>query len=218
MPRVSYASISKPLPDRLEDAIELGRQAGKLVGRHGVECRLLAADTAGEQTGTFVFNAEFESVERYGAIIQEIDDDKELRELQISLTRSTSPIVPLSTSLSVEIPLPTEHKRGRGSIVEVHLTKPALGRFENSVQESETVATLLEKAGAVGVQLFTLTFAGSQSGSTGIAVEWPSVAAQARSSAIWSSDPVGTSLMTGMLNGTGASTLISSALYRDIPL
>jgi len=90
MPRVSYATVSKPQPDRLEDAIELGRQAGKLIGRHGPECRLLAADTAGEQTGTFVFTVQFESIEKYAAQVEELDQDSELRDLQISLTRSTS--------------------------------------------------------------------------------------------------------------------------------
>jgi hypothetical protein len=218
MSRVSYASVSKPQPDRLEDAIELARQAGKLIGRHGVECRLLAADTAGEQVGTFVFTAEFESVERYVALSDEITADTEITELQISLTRSTSPIVTLSTSLSTEIPLPGDHQHGRGSVVEVHIMKPNLGRFEDAIQDSATVATMLEKAGAVNVQAFSMAYAGAQSGSLGLAVEWPSVRAQAQSALIWTSDPVGRALMSAMLNGTGSSTIVSSALYRDIPL
>ena len=218
MPRVSYASVSKPRPDRLEDAFELARQAGKLIGRHGPDCRLLAADTAGEQTGTLVFTVEFESLERYASDIEKIDQDGEVRDLQISLTRSTSPIVTLATSLSTEIPLPGKHKSGHGPIVEVHITKPATGRFEGAVEEAHNVATLLEKAGAVGVQAFSMAYAGAQSGSVGLAVEWPSVAVQAKSGAIWATDPVGTKLMSAMLNGTSASTLLSSALYRDIPL
>jgi hypothetical protein len=218
MPRVSYASVSKPQPDRLEDAIELARQAGKLIGRHGPVCRLLAADTAGEQTGTLVFTVEFESLERYASEIERIDQDTEVRDLQVSLTRSTSPTVILATSLSTEIPLPGTHTSGHGPIVEVHITKPASGRFEGAVEEADTAATLLEKAGAVGVQGFSMAYAGTQSGSVGLAVDWPSIAVQAKSGAIWATDPVGTKLMSGMLNGTSASMLLSSALYRDIPL
>ena len=218
MPRVSYATVSKPQPDRLEDAIELGRQAGKLIGRHGPECRLLAADTAGEQTGTFVFTVQFESIEKYGSQVEELDQDNELRDLQISLTRSTSPIVSLGASISTEIPLPGTHKSGRGSIVEVHMVKPALGRFEGAIQEADTAATLLEKAGAVNVQAFTMAYAGMQSGTLGLAIEWPSVKAQALAGNIWATDPVGQTLMAAMVNGTSASTLLSSALYREIPL
>jgi hypothetical protein len=218
MPRVSYATVSKPQPDRLDDAIELGRQAGKLIGRHGPECRLLAADTAGEQSGTFVFTVQFESIEKYGAQVEELDKDSELRDLQISLTRSTSPIVSLGASISTEIPLPGTHKSGRGSIVEVHMVKPALGRFEGAIQEADTAATLLEKAGAVNVQAFTMAYAGMLSGTLGLAVEWSSVKAQALAGNIWVSDPVGSALMAAMVNGTSASTLLSSALYREIPL
>ena len=218
MPRVSYATVSKPQPDRLEDAIELGRQAGKLIGRHGPECRLLAADTAGEQSGTFVFTVQFESIEKYGSQVEELDQDNELRDLQISLTRSTSPIVSLGASISTEIPLPGSHKTGRGSVLEVHFVKPALGRFEGAIQEADTAATLMEKAGAVNVQAFSMAYAGMQSGSLGLAIEWPSVKAQALAGNIWATDPVGSALMAAMINGTSASTLLSSALYREIPL
>jgi hypothetical protein len=218
MPRVSYATVSKPQPDRLEDAIELGRQAGKLIGRHGPECRLLAADTAGELSGTFVFAVQFESVDKYAAQVEELDNDTEVRDLQITLTRSSSPIVSLGASISIEIPLPGKHKTGRGSILEVHFVKPALGRFEGAIQEADTAATLMEKAGAVNVQAFSMTYAGSQSGSLGLAIEWPSVKAQALAANIWATDPAGVALQTAMINGTSASTLLSSGLYREIPL
>ena len=73
VPRITYSTVSKPQPDRLEDAIEMSRQAGKLLGRHGPVCRLMAADTAGEQTGTFVFSVEFESPEKYAAQVAAMD-------------------------------------------------------------------------------------------------------------------------------------------------
>ena len=218
MSRVTYAAISKAQPDRLEDAIELSRQAAKMTGRHGAEARLLAADLAGEQTGTLVFAIEFESVDRYAVLMEEIDNDKEITQLRVSLTRSDAPIVMLASMLSVEIPLPTERKRGRGSIVEVHLTKPAPGRLEAAIDEADTAATLLTKAGAVNVQAFQMSYAGLQSGTLGLAVDWPSVRAQAQSAAVWASDPAGMKISMSMLNGTSATTLISSALYRDIPL
>ena len=218
MPTVTYAAVSKAQPDRLEDAIELSRQVAKMTGRHGVEGRLLAADLAGEQTGTLVFSMEFESPERYAALIDEIDQDSEITQMRVSLTRSDSPVTILSTSLSSEIPLPTARTRGRGNIVEVHITKCAPGRLEAAIDEADTAASLLTKAGAVGVQAFQMSYAGMQSGSLGIAIEWPSVRAQAQSAAVWASDPAGVKLSTSMLNGTSATTIVSSALYRDIPL
>jgi hypothetical protein len=218
MSRVSYATVSKPQPDRLEDAIEVGRQAGKLIGRHGPECRLLAAETAGEQSGTFVFVVQFESIDKYAAQVEELDKDTELRELQISLTRSSSPIISLGASISTEIPLPGKHKTGRGSLTEVHLVKPALGRLEGAIQEADTAATLMEKAGAVNAQAFTMAYAGMQSGTLGLAIEWPSVKAQALAGNIWATDPAGVALQAAMTNGTSSSTLLSSALYREVPL
>jgi hypothetical protein len=218
MPRVTYAAISKAQPDRLEDAIEMSRQAAKLTGRHGAEARLLAAELAGEQVGTLVFTIEFESPERYAVLLEEIDNDKELTDLRINLTRSSSPTTVLATSLSAEVPLPNAHKRGRGNVVEVHLVKPAPGRLEAALDEADVAATLLEKGGAVGVQAFQMSYAGMQSGVLGLAIEWPSVRAQAQSSALWASDPGGMKLSMAMLNGTSATTLISSAVYRDIPL
>jgi hypothetical protein len=189
-----------------------------MTGRHGAEARLLAADLAGEQTGTLVFAMEFENPDRYAMLMEEIDNDAEITQLRVSLTRSDSPVMLLASMLSVEIPLPTERKRGRGSIVEVHLTKPAPGRLEAAIDEADTAATLLTKAGAVNVQAFQMSYAGLQSGTLGLAIDWPSVRAQAQSSAVWASDPAGVKLSTSMLNGTSASTLISSAVYRDIPL
>jgi hypothetical protein len=218
MSRITYASVSKPQPDRLEDAIEVSRQAAKMTGRHGAEARLLAAQLAGEQTGTLVFTIEFESPEKYAQLVEELDGDKELQDLQVALTRSTSPVVMLATSVTTEIPLPGKHKTGRGSVVEVHITKPVPGRFEAAIQEADTVATLLEKAGAVNVQAFQMMYAGVQSGSIGMAIEWPSVSAQAKAATIWSTDPAAIELSTAVLNGTSATTLLSSALYRDIPL
>ena len=218
MSRITYASVTKPQPDRLEDAIELSRQAAKMTGRHGAEARLLGAQLAGEQTGTLVFAIEFESPERYAQLVAEMDGDKELQDLQVSLTRSTSPVVTLTTSLTTEIPLPGKHKTGRGAVVEVHITKPVPGRFEAAIQEADTVASLLEKAGAVNIQAFQMMYAGMQSGSLGIAIEWPSVGAQAKAATIWSTDPRAIELSTAVLNGTSATTLLSSALYRDIPL
>jgi len=126
--------------------------------------------------------------------------------------------VTLATSISTEIPLPGKHPTGRGSVVEVHILKPALGRFEGAVQDFDTAATLMEKAGAVNVQVFSMMYAGIQSGTLGLAVEWPSVKAQALAGNIWTTDPVGSTLMASLLNGTSSSTLLSSALYREIPL
>ena len=51
----------------------------------------MAAETAGEQTGTFVFTVDFESPEKYAAQVAAMDEDNELRDLTVSLTRSTSP-------------------------------------------------------------------------------------------------------------------------------
>ena len=218
MPRVSYASVSTVKPDRLGDAIEMARQAAKLIGRHGAECRLLAAQLAGEQTGRLVFVVQLESVERAAVASEAMNDDPEMTEFMDSLGRSTSPIVLLSSSMSIEIPLPGNLPQGRGSVVEVHITKPAAGRFEESIEEAGKAGAVWAQAGAVGIQAFQMRYGGLQSGSAGLAVEWPSTKSQLLSASIWETDPVGQALATAMMNGSSAAQLISSALYRDIPL
>jgi len=218
MPRVSYASVSTVKPDRFGDATEVARQAAKLVGRHGAEGRLLVAQLAGEQTGQLVFVAQLESVERAAVAIEAMNDDPELREFMDSLTRSMSPIVPVSSSMSIEIPLPGGLPQGRGNVVEVHITKPAPGRFEESIEEAGKAGALLARAGAVGMQAFQMSYAGLQTGLIGLAVEWSSTKSQILSASIWVADPVGQALGSAMMNGTSAAQVLTSALYQEIPL
>jgi hypothetical protein len=218
MPKVSYAAVSSIKPDRLEDAIESARQANKLVGRHGADGRLLIADLAGEQTGTGIFVIQLDSVELAADLVASLDGDSEFTEFRVNLGSSKSPIVPLSTSMSVEIPLPGDLPQGRGSVIEVHLTKPVPGRFEQSLAESAKAASLMGKAGAVNIQAFQMLYAGAQTGTLGMAVEWPDTRSQVLSSSIWATDPIGQELAAASMNGTLASTLLSSALYREIPL
>jgi len=218
MPKVSYAAVSSIKPDRFEDAIESARQANKLVGRHGAEGRLLIADLAGEQTGTGIFVIQLDSVEIAADLVGSLDGDSEFTEFRVNLGSSKSPIVPLSTSMSVEVPLPGDLPQGRGSVIEVHITKPVAARFEQCLAESAKAGALMAKAGAVNIQAFQMLYAGTQTGSIGMAVEWPDTRSQVLSSSIWATDPIGQELAAASMNGSLASTLLSSALYREIPL
>jgi hypothetical protein len=218
MPKVSYAAVSSIKPDRLQDAIESARQANKLVGRHGAEGRLLIADLAGEQTGTGIFVIQVDSVESAADLVASLQGDSEFTEFRVNLASSKSPIVPLSASMSVEIPLPGDLPQGRGSVIEVHITKVVPGRFDQSLAESAKAGALMAKAGAVSIQAFQMLYAGIQTGSVGMAVEWSDTRSQVLSSSIWTTDPTGQELAAASLNGTLASTLLSSAVYRDIPL
>ena len=218
MPKVSYATVSSVKPDRLDDAIEVGRKAGKLIGRHGAEGRLLIADLAGEQTGLLVFTLQLDSIEKAASIVEELDKDSEFREFRTGLTSSASPIVPLGASMSTEIPLPGKLPQGRGPVIEVHITKPAPGRFDEAIKEAGKAGALMAKAGAVNILAFQMLYAGTQTGSIGLAVEWPSLKSQVLSGSVWATDPAGQALSAAMLNGKSATTLVSSALYREIPL
>ena len=64
---VVQVSISKPLPGRAQEAINLGSRGAEVLGRHGARgCRLLWISSGGLQSGAFVFVTEFESTGAMG--------------------------------------------------------------------------------------------------------------------------------------------------------
>jgi len=218
MPRVTFATVSTVKPDRLEDAIELGRSAGKLMARHRGAGRLFSAGMAGEQTGSMLFTVQFDSIEQAAAAIDAMMADSEVTEFMNSMARSTSPTVLVSSSMATEIPLAGKLPQGKGSVLEVHVTKPTPGRFDTMIEEATKAGGLLAKAGAANILAFQIGYAGMQSGLTGMAIEWESSKAQLLGSSVFTTDPVGQELATTMMNGTGGSTLVTSGVYHEIPL
>jgi len=215
---VIQSSIARVHPGRFEDFLELGREAVKLHERMGVSARLLIASTAGEATGLTVFSTEHESMVAYGQYAEAANNDGELQSLVMRSRAANSPSVVEQLTLASEIPLGRTSKPGRGSVVEIHVTRPTPGRIEDVMSVSRRVCEFVEAHGAVNARTFQLGYAGIGSGMLMSSWEFATVGAWAKASDAWTGDPEGQDISMSILEANPSSTLVFSGVYTEIPI
>ena len=119
---IMYTTVSRARPGRRHDAVAAAAVGKKLVEREGAkDCRLSAAVTAGESSGTFIFTMQFDSNEDYGDFADKTAGDHELAALTERLDHEDSPVMIEANSLGAEIPLDRPVKAGRGSAIQAYL-------------------------------------------------------------------------------------------------
>jgi|SRR5690242_7793062 hypothetical protein len=215
--RMIHASVSRTKPGRMNDAVGMAAEAGKLLIRHGAEsCRLFAAGTAGESTGTQVFVAEFGSGEAYGVFADEAEKDHELDLLVERLSREDSPIVMESQALATQ--LLDRPSTSRGRIVEVYISKALPGRFEAALELANDVFSFVEAHGAVNTQLMMQTAAGSMTDALLATWEFDTMRALGALGDAYMSDPDGLSILQRMTGAECPVTTLSSGIYTEIPI
>jgi hypothetical protein len=210
---------SRVNPGRLHDAVALANEAAKLVERHGgSNPRLLAATAAGEQIGVHVFSHEYASFEAYGTGADELARDAEVEALVDRVSRTDSPVTPISQQLCMEIPLDRRGRPGRGSIVEVYLSRTLPGRFDANLDLAQRFFDFIEEQGAVNARLIRLVHAGAQSELTVACWEFENLRAYgAAADAMYRSED-GQAFMREVSQEDPPSVVVSSALYTEIPL
>jgi hypothetical protein len=145
------STVTQAKPGRRHDAIAIGVEASKLLERHGAaDNRLLAAQTAGAQTGAHVFTTEFENGEAWGAFNDSLLADAELEALMTRVERDDSPVTMLSMSIGNEIPLGRAGPSDHGAVVEAYVSRALPGRFEGALTECLVASWELENMRAVG--------------------------------------------------------------------
>jgi hypothetical protein len=217
--RVTHVTVTRPKPGRLNDAIGMGVEAGKLLTRHGAEeCRLFIGGPAGEATGTHVFIAEFTSWEAYGAFADEIEKDHELEVLMDRLTREDSPLVFESQGLSTELALDRKGNAGRGRIVEAYISKVVPGQFEAAMQLASDVFDYVEARGAVNAGLAMQTLAGSMTDTLIASWELESNRALGKLGDSYMTEPEGQAIMARLTGADAPITTIASGIYTEVPI
>jgi hypothetical protein len=91
-------------PDQFEEFVENARKGKAINEKHGAKnVRLLAGLVAGEATGSFAYILEADDFAAFGAVLDKILADPEMR--PIMSTGSTSPTASYQTTLWVDVPL-----------------------------------------------------------------------------------------------------------------
>lgn len=216
---VIQSSISRVKPGRLEDVISMTLELSKINERLGVTTgRLLVASMAGESTGLNVYSVEFEDIEDYADYAEAAGQDQEMQSLYTRALSADSPVIIEQQSLASEIPLGRMPRPGRGSVVEVHVTRPTPGRLEETLAMARRVCDFVEANGATNARVFQLGYAGIGSGLFLSNWEFETVRAWSRCSRAFADDPEGQAIGATVTDANPATTLVFSGLYNEIPV
>lgn len=206
-------------PGRYDDHIALAHEAEKLLERHGGrEIRLLAAGLAGEATGNWALGTQFADLEAFGAFSDDINTDPDLLSLMTRVRGVDAPSTIIGMSLSTEIPTGRTAAPGRGSVIEVYLSRCAPGRFEEAVALGVTVCDLVEANGAMNGRLSTMQYAGSGTDLLTASWEWANMRDFGKGAAMWQRDTKAQEIAAGMYAADAPVTMTFSGLYNVIPL
>src|SRR5581483_1078941 len=189
MARVLDSVLGRVKPGRMDDHLGMAVEVVKLFDRLGAKNpRLAMAIASGEPAGTFTFSAEYDSGEAWGEVGDAINADAEF---QAFIARVSSPDAPsdiLQFTTANEIPLGRECNPTLGNVIEVHVTRPLPGKFEEGVAQAARVCELVEQRGATNARLWQMGYAGLGSGMTMLAWETPDLKTHGRLQDLWASE------------------------------
>src|SRR4029077_2786493 len=106
----------------------------------------------------------------------------------------------------------------RGSVVEVHVSRPNPGRFEAALEQAAQVLSLVESRGATCARLFRLGYAGAGSGLFMLSWETANLRAQGRLGDMWSTDPEMVAIASAQFALDAAVTPVWDGLYQVVPI
>jgi len=216
---VVSAYVGKLKPGKLDQAVELGSLAKKVLERHGAkDTRMLGTALGAESYGSTVFSTEHESNQAFGAFYDKIMADDELLSLMQRAEGPDSPYVSTMLTTAAEIPLGRKTTAKHGKVVAVYISRPAPGRFEGAVTLGNNAFDFAEKHGAKNCRLLQQSAAGSQSDSLVAVMECESMAAYGKLLDAWTNDAAGQAI--GMLIQSSDSPIVMSSheVYVDIPI
>lgn len=219
MSSLVQTTVTKARPGRRHDAIALGVEAAKLLERHGApDSRMLAADVAGEMTGTHAFSTEFDSGEAWGAFNDSLAADAELEALMGRVEGAESPVDVLSMSMATDIPLGRAGTRDQGRVLEAYISRAVPGRFVAAVELATTVFDFVEAHGASGCRLMQLTSAGMLTDCLVATWELETMKELGRLGDAYGSEPAGQHIVEILTGADGPVTPVTSGIYRVIEM
>jgi hypothetical protein len=216
---VIQSTISRVKPGRYDDVLSLSLEAVKIHERLGVPTpRVMAATVAGEASGLCVFSTEHEDVDAYGHYTEVTMADQELQTLVSRSQVADAPSVVEQMSLAFEVPLGRSPQPGRGSLIELHVSRPTPGRLEETLAISRRLCDFVEANGAKNARLFQIAYGGLGSGLYLASWEFKGVGDWVRLSKTWQTDPEGLAIAASSSGPDPHSTLVFSGLYTEIPV
>ncbi|HAM01254.1 MAG TPA: hypothetical protein DCQ30_03355 [Acidimicrobiaceae bacterium] len=216
---VLQSTVSRVKPGRYEDVLSLSLEAVKIHERLGVPVpRITTATVAGEASGLCVFSTEHDDVDAYGRFAEATAADPELQTLVTRAQAADAPSVVEQTSLAFEVPLDRTPKPGRGSLIEIHVSRSTPGQLEETIAISRRLCDFVEGHGAKNARLFQIAYGGMGSGLYMASWEFDDVGGWVRLSKTWQTEPEGLAIAASSTGPTPHSTLVFSGLYTEIPL
>ena len=218
MATVLDSVIGRVKSGRMDDHLGMAIEVIKLFERLGADCpRLAMAVATGEPAGTFTFSTEYPNAEAWGEVGDTINNDAEF---QAFVTRVSSPNAPseiLQFTTATEVPL-RENTPARGNVIEVHVTRPVPGKFEEGLVQATRVCELVEAHGATNARLFQLGFAGLGSGLQMLSWECENLKTQGRVADAWGTDPdMAEIAMQARFGNAVTATPVFDGLYQVVP-
>lgn len=205
-------------PGRSEDHIRLSTEAVKLFERMGaVNVRLMASLSTGEPPDAFVFSREFDTAEAWGRMNDELARDVEYHAFLARASGPDGPSTVTMTSTATEI-LPRDGRLRPGSIVEVHVSRPVPGRFEQGVEEADRILDLVERHGATNARYWRMAYAGAGSGLVMVSWEFHSLADAGRLTDLWHTDADMMAAAATQFGAGRSADPVWDGIYRVVPL
>src|SRR5467141_3803143 len=118
-----------------------------------------------------------------------------------------SPYLTQSISTASEIPLGGKAAK-RGTVMEVNISKPNPGRFQDAVELATRVSRVLAKSGG-STRLFWMGAAGTQSGMLVLTTEYKSMAALGQAGDDFMEDPKAQAILGEVLAADSPVTMVS---------
>ena len=213
------STVTRAKPGRRHDAVAMAVEASKLLERHGADdCQLLAAQIAGEMTGTHVFTTEFADGLAWGEFNDSLAADAELEALMDRVERNDAPVDMLSMSIGNEIPLGRDGPTDRGAVVEAYISRTIPGRFEAGLALAADVFDFVEAHGATRCRLLQLTNAGMLTDCMVASWELDDMKSIGRLGEAYGSETEGQRIFSALVAADSPVTPVSSGIYRVIPL
>jgi hypothetical protein len=219
MATVLDSVMGRVKPGRMEDHLAMAVEVVKLFDRLGAKNpRLAMAVATGEPAGTFTFSTEYPNAEAWGEVADSINADAEFQAFVARVSAPEAPSEIIQFTTATEIPL-RENNPTLGTVIEVHVTRPIPGKFEEGLAQAARVCELVEAHGATNARLWQMGFAGLGSGLQMLAWECENMKTQGRLSDAWGTDPEMADIAVNARFGSAiTATPVFDGLYQVVPI
>ena len=208
--------VAQVKPGRAEEALALCRQAAKVVERLGGHNVRLLRGQSGETYGALVMSTEYDSEEAWGAGYDALMSDDELISLMSRAESADAPYLTQVVSSATEIPLGKKAAK-RGNVMTVTISRPNPGRFEDAIALGTKASRLFAKSGGSS-RLFSMGYAGTQTGTLVMTTEFKNMAALGKAGDDFMTDPKGQDVFALVTGTDSPVTLLSQDVFIEVPL